>query len=254
MLDKHNPVPLYYQLKTILEDQIDSEEYPPGTKIPSENQLCKQYSISRTTVRQAINELVNNGKLVRTQGRGTFVAELKIIKPTYKLSGFTQDMKDLGRKPRSRVLELVPLIPSAHIRKVLNLDTQEVAVFIKRLRYNGDDVMGLDSSFFPFYRFSNLLNEDLAEKSLYKLLSTKYNTIPSRSTYNVEAKKCPREIANLLEITPADPVLFLQEVVFDQNDRVFEYGEEYFRADRFSFRIQIRRQENESFRGFVAKG
>ena len=77
VLDVQNPIPLYYQLKGIIEEQISSGELKPGDKIPSENSLCEKYQVSRTTTRQAITELVNIGKVVRTQGRGTFVTQYR---------------------------------------------------------------------------------------------------------------------------------------------------------------------------------
>ncbi len=248
-LDSHSPVPLYYQLKNIIEEQIGSGEYQPGEMIPSENQLCKLYDISRTTARQAITELVNTGRLVRTQGRGTFVSKPKVVKPTYRLSGFTQDMKELGKIPVSKILQFAPLMPLPYIRDGLNLEENEAAIILKRLRFAGTDMMGLDISYFPFKRFIKLLDEELENHSLYKTLESKFDIIPSRSLYNVESLRCPREIADLLEVSPGEPVLFLREIVFDQNEVPFEFSEEYYRADRYTFRVDIRKNEQESFKG-----
>jgi len=250
-LDKHSPIPLYYQLKNVIEEKIISGDFKASEMIPSENQLCEQYGISRTTVRQAINELVSTGKLIRTQGRGTFVSSPRIEKPSYRLSGFTQDMRDLGHIPRSEVLQFAPFIPPFHIRESLRLDENEAAIILKRLRFAGNDVVGLDISYFSFKRFMKLLDEDLENNSLYQILKDKFIVFPTRSNYYVESHRCPREIADLLEISPADPVLFLREVVFDQNDEPFEVGEEYYRADRYMFRVEIRKNENESMRGIV---
>ena len=248
-LDVHSPIPLYYQLKNLLEEQIASGVYKPGDMIPSENKLCDIFAISRTTVRQAIHELTNSGKLTRTQGRGTFVSESYIEKPVDKLFGFTQDMKESGQIPHSKVIQFAPLIPAKHVRADLNLEENEAAIIFSRLRFAGEKVLGLATSYLPFKRFYKFLDENMEDKSLYITLESKYGTFPIRSIYNIETQRCPREIAKLLQIVPGDPVLFLQEVVYDQNDAPFEFVEEFYRADRFAFRVEIRRHQNESIRG-----
>jgi GntR family transcriptional regulator len=249
MLDEHSPIPLYYQLKNLLEEQIDSGFFKPGEKIPSENELCNQYKISRTTVRQAIAVLVNSSKLVRTQGLGTFVSDLRITSKNYRLNGFSQDMKQQGLKPGTKVIELSPIIASTEISRYLQIKENEAVVFIKRLRYVDKKVLGLDTSFLPFSRFSGILNEDLEKNSLYDLLIHKYDTMPSRSTYQIKSIKCPREIAGLIEANPSDPVLQLTEIVYDQQDRVFECGTEYYRGDRYTFNIEIRKAVDEALIG-----
>jgi len=251
-LDKHSPIPLYYQLKNLLEEKIDSGDFQPGELIPSENQLCDLYGISRTTVRQAIKELVSNGKLIRTQGRGTFVNSARIEKPTYRLSGFTQDMKELGIKPISKTLEFGPLMPPRHVKEGLRLEENEASIILKRLRFAGKDVIGIDVSYFSFKRFMKLLDFNFENKSLYQTVEKEFGIRPMRSKDYVEALRCPREEANLLEITPGEPVLFLQEIVFDQDDIPFEFGESYYRSDRYIFRVEIRKNENESFKASPA--
>jgi len=253
MLDEHSPIPLYYQLRKILEQQIDSRYFQPGEKIPSENDLCKQYKISRTTVRQAILELVNISKLVRTQGCGTFAADLHVSKLFNKLSGFTQDMKNLGFTPHSKILQLSPLLPPTIAAERLQLKENEAVILIKRLRYADDKVMGLDYSYLPLKRFGNLLNEDLENNSLYETLIEKYDTVPSRSINDIRAIKCPRETADLLQITLSDPILYLSETVYDQNNIAFEYGDHYNRGDRYNYHTEVRKQENETRTGSYSK-
>lgn len=253
MLDEHSPIPLYYQLKNLLEKQIDSGFFKPGEKVPSENELCDTYNISRTTVRQAIADLVNINKLVRAQGLGTFVAEPHATSKNYQLNGFSQDMKRQGLKPATRILELSPILPSQDVAQNLQIKENEAVVFSKRLRYVGDKVLGLDISYFPLSRFIGLLDEDLANNSLYELLVSKYDTIPSRSIYQIKSIKCPREVAGLIQLSPSEPVLFIDEIVYDQNDIIFEYGFEYYRGDRYSFNIEIRKQENEILKGIHNK-
>ncbi len=249
-LDKHSPLPLYYQLKSLIEEKITSGEYLSGELIPSENQFCKQYGISRTTVRQAINNLVSAGKLVRTQGRGTFVSKSRIEKPTYRLMGFNQDMIALGIKPSSKIIQFAPVLPNFQVRTDLQLEENEAAVYIEILRFIDGEIVGFDTSYYPFKRFVHLLDEDLSNKSIYQVMRSKFDTIPTRYTYHIEAMHCPREIANHLEITPNDIIMHVFGLVYDQNDIPFEFSEEFYRADRYSFRAEVQVDRNERFGGF----
>jgi len=192
--------------------------------------------------------LVNFGKLIRTQGCGTFVANLRVSVPFYKLCGFSQDMKSQGRIPHSKILQLAPMLPPAIVAGKLQINEKEAVISIKRLRYADNKVIGLDHCYFPLKRFSNLLDEDLENNSLYETLIEKYDTNPSRSISDILAIKCPHEIADLLQITPADPVLHLSEIVYDQNNLAFEYGDHYNRGDRYNYHTEINKQVNEAIK------
>src|SRR5215211_3614472 len=102
---KSGPLPRYYQLKEIIRERIRSGEWPAGSLIPSERELCERYGISRMTARQSISELVNEGLLYREQGKGTYVGRPKIPQQLLSLTGFTEDMQAREQRPGARVLE-----------------------------------------------------------------------------------------------------------------------------------------------------
>src|SRR6266511_3976202 len=103
-LHKASPVPLYYQLKSAIEHLLDSGQWRPDSQVPSERRLCEQFHISRITVRQALAELVREGRLIRSHGRGTFVAQAQLRKPVFPLVSFTQDVREHGMQPGAKVL------------------------------------------------------------------------------------------------------------------------------------------------------
>src|SRR3954447_21073705 len=96
---KSGPLPRYYQLKEIIRERIRSGEWPTGSLIPSERELCERYGISRMTARQSITELVTEGLLYREQGKGTYVGRPKIAQQLLRLTGFTEDMQARAQKP-----------------------------------------------------------------------------------------------------------------------------------------------------------
>lgn len=242
MLDSNSPIPLYYQLKSFILNQITTGVWKAGEQIPSEAELCEQFQVSRTTIRQAINELVTQGKLIRTQGRGTFVTQYNIEKPLFFLVGFSQDMKQRGLKPQSRILKFETIPPSGYIASVLNLKENEPVIVIKRLRLADDQVMAIDISYLPFNRYFDLLNENLEKDSLYEILARKFETLPMRSVRSIEAIACKPPEDKLLDVKAGFPILFIVGTNYDQNDRPFEHAESYYRGDRFSFNVEILNQ------------
>src|SRR3712207_5275852 len=98
MLNKHSPIPLYYQLAELLRERIRLGEFKPGDQLPSERALSEQYAISRMTARQALTFLVREGTLIARHGLGTFVAEPKLTYDTLHLLGFTEEMMHRGGK------------------------------------------------------------------------------------------------------------------------------------------------------------
>jgi len=245
MLDNNSPIPLYYQLKSFIENQISSGSWKPGEQIPSEAELCQEFQISRTTIRQAIGELVSQGKLKRTQGRGTFVTQYNIEKPLFFLIGFSQDMKLRGLKPSSRVLKFETIPPSAHITQILRLKENEPAILVKRLRLADDQLMAIDNCYLPFNRYFAIMHENLENNSLYDLLAKKFDTVPVRSIRTIESVGCPPPEAELLDVKIGFPILYIVGTNFDQNDQPFEYAETFYRGDRFTFNIEILNQPDE---------
>jgi GntR family transcriptional regulator len=253
VLDAQNPIPLYFQLKNIIEEQISSGELKAGDKILSENSLCVKYQVSRTTARQAITELVNTGKVVRTQGRGTFVAHNPVNRQPYRLTGFSADMKKQGLVPSSKTLELKVIMPTADVAKMLRIGPTEAVLLINRLRYIDGHVMGVEYTHMPFNRFSTLIDEDLENNSLYETLIKKYDTIPTRVAITFEAVQCDEKISELLHTTKGSPLLHISDITFDQNDRLIEYSWTYYRGDLYTFHVEINKHQNENLL-FVRKG
>ncbi len=244
-LDTENPIPLYYQLKTIIEKRINSGELNPGDKISSENQLCEQYEVSRTTARQAITELVNSGKVVRTQGRGTFVAHQNPDHLIYRHIGFSADMKKQGFKPGSKLLDYRVIKPGLDIARMLQIKPSEAVIYLERLRYINGQIMGFEKTYLPFTLFNSLSKKDIEKGSLYKVLIDRFNTIPTRALMDFKAIRCDLEIHSLLEIQPDTPIFHMSILSYDQNDQLFEHALTYYRGDLYSFHAEITKNKQE---------
>jgi GntR family transcriptional regulator len=190
--------------------------------------------------------LVNTGKIVRTQGRGSFVAQYPINRPPYRLTGFSADMKKQGFKPGSKILEFKVMLPSPEVSRMLRIGPSDAIIFINRLRYVDGFVMGIEYTYMPFNRFAGLMDEDLENNSLYETLINKFNTIPSKITLNLEAVLPNKDLCNLLQTEKETPLLHISDITFDQNERLIEYSTTYYRGDRYSFQVEINKHQNEN--------
>lgn len=232
-------LPLYLRLKGYIERNINSGEWQPGAQIPSERELCEQYGISRITVRQALSELVNEGRLVRYAGRGTFVAAQPFVQGTTRLSGFTSDMHGQGRRASNRVLHIAEEEATSGIARALRILPGAPVLVLKRIRLADDEPMAVETAYLPADRFRSLLGEDLASQSLYGLLEDQFGIVPTRAEQTVQAIACSEAEARMLGIAPQTPVLYMNRTTYSQHDAAFERTESYYRGDRYLFRIEL---------------
>jgi GntR family transcriptional regulator len=241
-LDKRSPVPLYYQLRSVIEDRIDSGDWPPDTLVPSERELCEQFGISRITVRQALADLARDGRLVRSHGRGTFVGRSPLKKALLPLMGFTEDIRRHGQRPGGRVLrfEVVPASPA--VTRALQLGAGEKVIVLKRVRLANGRPMARETASLPARLVPRLLEEDLQDRSLYELLREKYGIMPTRATQQWQAVSCPSADAKLLGIRKGSPVFFIDRTTYDQQGQPFEHVESYFRGDQYIFFAELKNQ------------
>ena len=151
-VDSLSAVPKYYQLSEILRQKIENNEWRPHDPIPPERELEALYNVSRTTVREALNYLANQGYIYREHGRGTFVARPKMQHSLHLLHSFTNDMKTRGISAGQRILELGCVSPSNRIRQQLELSPEmEQVMRLERLRYADGEPIGIHIAYLPFY-------------------------------------------------------------------------------------------------------
>ncbi len=239
MLDKRSHLPLHQQLKATIEDRILSGEWLPGTQVPSERELCEQYQISRITVRQALTALVMEGRLVRTQGRGTFVASPRIEQQLTQLTGFTQDMHARGKRPSAQVLEAGSIAALPTIARALKIKTGESVIMLKRLRLADGEPVAIETAYLLKSRCQGILEENLAARSLYDILTRKYNLRPVRAMQQMEATACPISEAKLLGMRRGAPVLHIHRTTYDREGQPFELVESFYRGDRYTFYAEL---------------
>ena len=244
-IDRSSAVPYYVQLKEALIEGIKGGRWKPGGRLPSEPELCEGFEVSRTVVRQALQELVYEGVVVREKGRGTFVAESKISSTSlvHSLVGFHQDMAERGFEPSSKVLEQVMQPAAQPVARYLHLDELSPVIKLERLRFIQGDPIVLVTSYLPYDLCPLALKTDFTRQSLYAFLAETYSVTLVRGRRRIEAVVASEELARLFQVNPGSPLLRMESVTFSDQDQPVEYFIGYFRSDRSRFEVEVLRLE-----------
>ena len=243
IVDPNDFLPRYYQLSNILRERIARGELEAREPIPSERQLEKDYSVSRTTIRRAIELLIRQGYLYREHGRGTFVSPHKLQKGISELTSFTEDMKRRGLKPGQNILEIGSVAPPDDVRTRLELrEDREKVLRVERLRLGDGVPMGLQTSYYVLPEGESISRKELEEVgSIYRILQEKFHLIPTEADETLEvALATPRE-ASLLQIVPGSPLLLSERVTYSQNRQVIEFVKIIYRGDRYRYYAKLTR-------------
>ncbi|MGJ7038325.1 GntR family transcriptional regulator [Shinella sp. BE166] len=240
-IERNSPIPLYFQLAETLRAAIETGAYPPGSKLPTEGELCEQYDVSRSVVRQALQSLAHDNLIETERGRGAFVLERKVpIALVQQLDPLLESMAKAGFKLTTRVLKQERIKPPAHIAEEIG---ENDAIFLERLRYADGVVFLVVRNYLPYSRFPDLLQSNELEKvSLYQYLAKRYDAVATTGKRQVELARINEEaIAAQLHVEMNSYVLFNREVTYDQNKQVLEYYESWHHPDRTRLTIDLHR-------------
>ncbi|MGM0603603.1 MAG: GntR family transcriptional regulator [Bacillota bacterium] len=246
-LDRSSYIPLYIQVKEMIKDKIEAGNYSQGERVPSETELQNELSISRTTARNALKELVNEGILETHQGKGTFVCKEKLSHPLPNLTSFTEDIKNKGLKPGSEVIENKLLNPDEFVKEQLDLENTDKVYLLKRLRTIDGEAVGLHEA----YINAQLLEEleaskfteiDFEKNSLYQIFENEYGIKIGEAEETIEASPADSNISNMLNIPESFPVLILNRQTYTEDGKPLEYVKIIYRADRYRYHVKLKRK------------
>lgn len=237
-----SPIPKYHQLREILREKILTWE--PNQPIPSESVLCDMFSVSRTTVRKALDHLTYEGLLYRVQGKGTFVSPPKLPgRYVQKQMGFYADMVARNLPQKTVVIEQGIEPASQRIAKNLRIKPGEEIFRLVRLRSMGDETCLISKSHVPLKLCPGIENEDFTNQSLYQLMRDKYGIVIHHGQRLIEVQLCNEEEAKMLNVPNGFPLLVVIGTVYDEDDQPVEFGDAKNRSDRVQIEIQVVTQE-----------
>jgi GntR family transcriptional regulator len=240
-IDFNSNIPYYLQLIELLKGKIQAGEWQTGDQIPSEPDLCEEYGISRTVVRQALHAIELEGLIIRRKGKGTFVAEPKYNEGWFqKLTGFYQDMVvERGLKVLTQVLCMEVEPASTNIADLLQLKPEAQVFCIERLRFVDQVPIVLVSTYIPFDLCPDLGKFDLGARSLYEVLEKEFGLVISHGRRTIEAVAANEREAQYLQIEDGDPMILINSVTYMEDGTPMEYYHAIHRGDRSRFEVDL---------------
>ncbi|MDO4345000.1 MAG: GntR family transcriptional regulator [Eubacteriales bacterium] len=236
-LDSSSATPLYLQLKNLLTEQIQTGKLKGGDQIPTETELCQKYNIGRNTVRNAIKELTEEGYLIKKQGKGTFVQCKTIEENVNCNASFTSVCRANGMVPSNKLVTLALQPASKADIEALHVAPDSMILYIARVLY-ADGIPVIFDRLYLTEKYSDLIRENLDNVSVYELLYKKFHVIMSESHKTIELAYANEEESKLLNIDAGDPVLLMNETVFDSTGEPVHRTKQIILGDRFKYSIR----------------
>lgn len=235
-LDRSGPIPLYYQISQRLAAAIEDGQLPVGARIENEIDLAARLNVSRPTIRRAIQDLVDQGALVRRRGIGTQVVHGKVTRDVV-LTSLHEDLEALGRAPSTELLTLETITAPSEVANELSLPLETEVVHLRRLRYSAGTALSVMENYLPL-RFGELSEPELADHGLYQLLRAQGVTFKV-ARQKIGARTAAKDEARLLEVTPGSPLLTMQRTAYDNSGEVIEFGRHVYRPDLYAFDVTL---------------
>jgi len=230
-------VPVYIQIHNEIRKEIESGKWTVGERIPSERQLSQDFDVSRMTLRQAIQTLVDEGILQRQVGSGTYVASSKVQEKMSGTTSFTEITEGQGKKPSSKTVSYHVADPSISEIEKLKLKNGDQILRMERIRYADNQPICFEVTTIPMDIVSTLNKKDITS-SLYKALEDKAGLKLGTATQTVSAMLSSEKIANFLNVKRGSAILRVRQVTTLDDDRPFEYVRSQYAGDRFEFYLE----------------
>ncbi|WP_238625901.1 GntR family transcriptional regulator [Aggregatilinea lenta] len=239
-VDRSSPIPYYIQVWDILRENIQNGIWQPGEQIPGEPELCRTFGVSRTVIRQALNEMVHKGLIVREKGKGTFVATPKISESLVgELTGFHQNMVEQGYNPVAQVLRQNIVPASSKVATYLNVEVGSQIIEIERLRFIDDLPIQLVTTYIPYALCPDLATADFSHQSLYTFLEQQCGIMIARGRRSIEAVPANEYEARHLSVKKGAPLILLDSVSYLDDGTPVEYYHAVHRGDRAKFEVEL---------------
>ena len=233
VLDRQSVVPLYYQIQQFLLGQIHSGTFKPGEAILSEQEFSARMGVSRMTVRQALKSLCSQGVLYSQRGKGTFVTQAKLEKSFRNVLSFSQEMRNSGSRPGSKVLSFEVAQADIKAAQALKIKSGEKVISLRRLRLADGMPMAIEWSHIPVHFCPDLLETFDPRTSLYDRLAKAYGIHIAVTEEEAEAALANAEESRLLKIGKGSPVFHFVRTSYLRDGKPVEYVNSTYRGDRY---------------------
>ncbi|HEX6520828.1 MAG TPA: GntR family transcriptional regulator [Streptosporangiaceae bacterium] len=236
-LDRTSPIPLYFQIAENLKQAITEGTLKPGDRLDNELDLTERLGVSRPTVRQAVQRLVEQGLVVRRRGLGTVVVAPRILR-SVALTSLYDDLSVSGRRPATKVLDVTEIKADNELAAILSLPAGTAVLSVERLRLADGTPLALMHNYLPAGLLKTDPADGLAKAGLYELLRGQGVQLQAGEQV-IGARKASGHEAKLLDAPRGATVLTMTRTTYDQAGRPVEHGSHAYLADRYSFRMTL---------------
>ena len=241
-IDPYSPIPKYHQIVSIISQKIENGEWAPQSLIMSERELEKKLGVSRTTIRQSLNELNHMGLIYSEHGKGNFVSPQKLQRRMMELTSFSEDLIKRGLHPGQIILEYKRVIPPPKIQDLLELNPSTTVLMVNRIRTGDGEPFGLQISYDALDEDQNItLSELEKEGSLDRLFYERFNINVVEADESLEVTQATPDEAKLLHIKENAPLFLNERISYKQDRKPFGYAKSLFRGDKYRFNFNLRK-------------
>ncbi len=250
-------LPLYYQIKHTIRNWMLNKEFNPGQKIPSTYQLAKTFKVNHLTVRQAIDELVQEGFLISKRGSGTFVSddENLIHSLSIEITGFMDEIFYEIQKAKTESVVMNEIPATTVVREMLALSpAAETVIQIKRVRLLRGKSFNYAVNYLPVEIGSRVIEEELYKKPLLQILEQDLNIEFTNAYQTIQASFADQEISEHLKVPSGSPTLFIERIMYTKKNKPIEVLHAWYRGDSFKYVVRLENVRKKNRNTWIHQG
>lgn len=239
-INKNTPIPLYYQFKQIILHELNNDDIKPDDMLPPEEVFCELFDISRTTVRQAILELVNEGYLYRIKSKGTFVSKPKIKSSLLDMyADYNIEIEGLNMIPSMKVIKKQVIKANKTLASHLQIKANDEVLYYLRYRYADNQVMAYIESYlkYPLCEFVN--EEKLNQYSMYNILATNESTKIKKIHRTIETCYANENERKIMNMDKGGLINLCTNLGFSSSNEPIIFENVRYRGDKVKYTIEI---------------
>lgn len=237
-------IPRHKQITQWLRNQINEGHYKADEKLPSENELCQKFDVSRVTVRKALQTLENEGLIYRSQGLGSFVCDDRPRQSFIQLTDFEEDMRRAGLTPSSQVIQFKPVPVTDQIAKLLDIDSGSTVIQLNRLRLGDNQPIAFDITWLPMFYGQLIEGYNLQDETIYGILEKDFDIPVEKGYFRIEAENASDDIAKHLDVSSGAALLLIDRLSLTVGEKPIYYQKRYYRSDRIVYELTAERESD----------
>jgi len=235
-------MPLYSQLRELLRSRILDGTYPGHQRMPSENEMVAAFGVSRITIRQALNDLQQEGLIFRIHGKGTFVSKPKAVQNLTRLEGFGEAMSARGLRTFSRLLGHREVRAGKVVGDRLAVGEKADVMEIRRVRYLETEPLSLDLTYLPLELGRRIVHEDLTRRDIFVILENDYGIRLGNAELQIGAVTADAAAARALHVEDGAAILRIERLTSTLEGKPLDFEYLHYRGDSFQYRLRLDRR------------